>query len=121
MFTRKLSILFYVAIMSIFLLPQTALAKDAWLFNYDGYEVYIVQESIYSPTLEKLHATIKFVEDGELHHTENWHWIKVKTSNDRKQWEEHGATEFPRDLRERLFMYCWETVCDTKDKTHRGW
>ena len=80
MFAKKLFLLVCLSVMSIFLLPRTALAGDVYVGSLHGKDFWLLEETI---VLEEgiYKADTKNVRNGELDSV--WHW---RFASDGKRW-----------------------------------
>ncbi len=93
-------------------LPQRALAQDVWIGNDDGSELYLINDTIYSPNENAVKVSVKYVRNGELEKVDRWSFgcFKGEWRYSTEKMRQRGTTSrvIENGISGRILNYCLE-------------
>ena len=121
MFAKRMVLLVCLAVMSIFLLPGTALAGDVYVGTVHGKDIWLSEETI---VLEEgiYRVDTKNVKNGELDSVWHWefvtdgrHWYFLRGKNEQLEQTAGSPIRIERmEIAKDIFNYCVEYIENRK-------
>ncbi len=117
MLTKKIRLLICVSVLSFFLAPQIALARDVYAGTDNGIDYWLVEETI---VLEEgiYRADTKDLRDGALDSVTHWefvtdgrHWYFLRSKNEQRTQTAGSPVHIKRsELAQTIFKYCVDFI-----------
>ena len=115
MLKKMLTLTFFTFIaIGILFLPQRAFAQDVWVGNDDGSELYLISDTIHSPSENAVKVTVKYVRNGELDKVDLWSFgcFKGEWRYSTEKMRQRGITSrvIESGLSGRILNYCLDNL-----------